>query len=110
MAEALAQVEQKYDHLDGIIFNAGTLDPLRRIDSPENTVEGWRSHFDVNLFSVFATLQVALPSLRKSKLGGRVVFVSSGAAVGGTPAWAAYNGQSTAFSSDIWSSTDIPVS
>lgn len=43
---------------------------------------------------MFATLQAALPSLRKSERGGRVVFVSSGSAVGATPAWAAYNGWS----------------
>lgn len=70
-----------------MVLNAGTLDPLGRIDAPETTVDSWKTHFDVNFFSLVSVLKITLPTLRKSELGGRVVFVSSGAAVGSTAGW-----------------------
>ena len=44
-------------------------------------------------------LKVALPALRESELGGKVVFVSSGAAIKGTPGWAPYNASKAAMNS-----------
>lgn len=79
-------VEEK-GRIDGLILNAGTLDPLGRIDSTENNLDSWKAHFDVNFFSLIPAIKSSLPELRTSAYGGRVVFVSSGAAVGGTEGW-----------------------
>ncbi|KAG0213065.1 hypothetical protein BGX28_005086 [Mortierella sp. GBA30] len=54
--------------LDGLVLNAGA--------------------FDVNFFSIVTLVQQALPALRQSK--GRVLLVSSGAAVNPYHGWGAY--------------------
>jgi NAD(P)-dependent dehydrogenase (short-subunit alcohol dehydrogenase family) len=82
----LSRAINEYNRIDGLILNAGTLDPLGNIDSPDITVDSWKRHFDVNFFSLVGALKVAIPALRKSQ-PGRIVFVSSGAAEGGTAAW-----------------------
>jgi len=82
----LSRAINKYDRIDGLILNAGTLDPLGSIGSPDINVDSWKRHFDVNFFSLVSALKVAIPVLRKSK-PGRVVFISSGAAESSTAAW-----------------------
>jgi NAD(P)-dependent dehydrogenase (short-subunit alcohol dehydrogenase family) len=86
MSQAITRTEAKHGRIDGLILNAGILTPMGRIDSPENNIDSWKTHFDVNFFSLVSALKLALPALRKSELG-RVVFVSSGAAEGGTAGW-----------------------
>ena len=87
LSNAISRVINEKGSIDGLILNAGTLDPLGRIDSPENNLDSWKAHFDVNFFSLISAVKASLPELRKSSHGGRVVFVSSGAAVGGTEGW-----------------------
>ena len=97
--DAISLCVTTYGNLDGLVLNAAVLDPLSRIDSPESTADTWRSHFDVNFFSLLYTIQASLPSLRKSELGGRIVFVSSGSATVGTPGWGAYSASKAALNS-----------
>lgn len=97
--EAVAQAIKTYHHLDALVLNAAVIDPLGRIDSPEISTDAWRQHFNVNFFSLHYTVQAALPALRASEFGGKVVFVSSGAATGGIPTWAPYNASKAAMNS-----------
>ena len=90
---------EKYKRIDGLILNAGVLEPLGKIASEEITLDQWKQHFDVNFFSLVTALRATLPELRKSPLGGRVVFVSSGAATGNTPSWGPYNAGKAALNS-----------
>ena len=90
---------EKYKGIDGVILNAGTLEPLGKIASDDVSVEQWRQHFDTNFFSLITALRATLPELRKSSLGGRVVFMSSGAATGNIPTWGAYNAGKAAMNS-----------
>ena len=90
---------EKYKRIDGLILNAGVLEPLGKIASEEITLDQWKQHFDVNFFSLVTALRATLPELRKSPLGGRVVFVSSGAATGNTPSWGPYNAGKAAMNS-----------
>lgn len=85
-----------YGSLSGLVLNAGILHPIGRIDTP-NLVDQWKNLFDVNFFSLVQTIQIALPHLRE--FGGRVVFVSSGAATGGMAGWGAYNASKAAMNS-----------
>ncbi|KAJ7094690.1 hypothetical protein B0H15DRAFT_776215 [Mycena belliarum] len=98
LAAAVAVGIKTFSSIDALILNAATLAPLCRIgdDTPMNE---WKSHFDVNFFSLVTALKATLPALRKSELGGRVVFVSSGAATKGTLGWGPYNASKAAMNS-----------
>ena len=65
----------------------------------EVPLEGWKSHFDVNFFSLITAVQAGLPHLRNSELGGRMVFVSSGSATKGTATMGPYNAGKAAMNS-----------
>ena len=90
---------EKYKSLDSVILNAGVLEPLGNIALESITLEQWKQHFDVNFFSLVEALRATLPELHKSSLGGRVVFMSSGAAVGSTAGWGPYNAAKAAMNS-----------
>ena len=96
---AIQSVLAKHGHLDGLILNAGTMEPLTRVASADTPLDAWRTHFEVNVYSLITALKAAVPSLRDSPKGGRVVFVSSGAAVGGTTGWGPYNASKAAMNS-----------
>lgn len=71
----------------------------------------WKSHFDVNFFSLITATRAALPWLKKNSRGGRIVFVSSGAAVKGTAGWGPYNASKAAMNSLcrwVWSLLQVP--
>jgi NAD(P)-dependent dehydrogenase (short-subunit alcohol dehydrogenase family) len=98
VASAVDQALKTFNSLDALVLNAATLAPLCRVG--DNTpLEEWKSHFDVNFFSLITALKLSLPALRKSEVGGRVVFVSSGAAVKGTAGWGPYNASKAAMNS-----------
>lgn len=97
--DAIARTVEKFGSLDGVILNAGVLEPFGRVESSEVTIEQWKEVFDINFFSLVVAVRAALPHLRKSAVGGRVVFVSSTAAVGHIPAWAPYNASKAAMNS-----------
>ncbi|KAJ7368378.1 hypothetical protein DFH08DRAFT_831259 [Mycena albidolilacea] len=98
VAGAIDQALKTFSSIDALVLNAAALSPLCRIGD-DTPLEEWKSHFDVNFFSLVTALKHALPSLRKSQLGGRVVFVSSGAAVKGTAGWGPYNASKAAMNS-----------
>ena len=59
----------------------------------------WKKHFDVNFFSLVTAVKAALPALRKAENGGRIIFVSSGAATKGLAAWGPYSASKAAMNS-----------
>ncbi|KAF9959560.1 hypothetical protein BGZ72_009395 [Mortierella alpina] len=73
--------------LNGLVLNAAVLDPVGPISS--TSVEDWKKSFDINFFSVVTFVQHALPALRAAK--GRVILVSSGAALYAYHGWGAYS-------------------
>ena len=98
MNDAIARAEQTYKHIDGLILNAGILEPVGSIGG-DTPLSAWKNHFDVNFFSLVTALKAALPALRKGELGGKVVFVSSGAAVKGSVSWGPYSAGKAAMNS-----------
>jgi NAD(P)-dependent dehydrogenase (short-subunit alcohol dehydrogenase family) len=93
---AIQSVPAQHGRLDALVLNAGVLDPMTRITSLDMPLDAWRAHFDVNVFSLVTALKAAVPSLRESRSGGKVIFVSSGAAVGGIAGWGPYNASKAA--------------
>ncbi|CAL1700765.1 unnamed protein product [Somion occarium] len=99
LSRVIGLAEKTYHNIDGLILNAGVLEPMGKIGDPSISLDSWKQHFDVNFFSLVTALRAALPALRRSDLGGRVVFVSSGAAVGNTAGWGPYNASKAAVNS-----------
>lgn len=99
LTNAISQTKQTFGRIDGLVLNAGALEPLARISDTTHTLEEWKHNFDVNFFSLVTAVQAALPALRQAPDTGRVVFVSSGAAVKGIPGWGAYNASKAATNS-----------
>ncbi|KIM25241.1 hypothetical protein M408DRAFT_222294 [Serendipita vermifera MAFF 305830] len=100
--EAVTAALEQFGHLDGIVLNAGVLEPTGRIE--EIPVDGWKSVFDVNFFSLIPTIQSALPALRKAESHrgegkGKVIMISSGAAVKGNANWGPYSASKAAMNS-----------
>ncbi|KAG6837417.1 hypothetical protein H0H93_009511 [Arthromyces matolae] len=96
--DAIARAEQTFKHVDGLVLNAGILEPLGSIGE-DTPLSAWKNHFDVNFFSLVSTIKATLPNLRKSQNGGRIVFVSSGAAVKGSAGWGPYSAGKAAMNS-----------
>lgn len=72
--------------LDAVINNAGTIEPIGPLG--ELSLPAWESALRVNLTAPAVLMAAALPHLRESQ--GRVVNISSGAAVKPTKGWGAY--------------------
>lgn len=99
---------KEFGRLDGLVINHGILSPVAQVG--ESDVEAWKYHFDVNFFSGVAFVRsdmqnacfvsdkeqtkAALPFLRPSN--GRIVFISSGAAVASYASWGAYGASKAA--------------
>ncbi|KAL2269474.1 hypothetical protein VTJ83DRAFT_1658 [Remersonia thermophila] len=84
-----------FGRLDGVVVNHGVLSPIARL--ADASVEEWKRLYDVNFFSALALTKTALPHLRASK--GRIVYVSSGAAIAAYTAWGAYGSSKAALNS-----------
>ncbi|KIY74058.1 short-chain dehydrogenase, partial [Cylindrobasidium torrendii FP15055 ss-10] len=97
--QAVERTKGTFGRIDGLVLNAGALEPLARISDTTHTLEEWKYNFNVNFFSLVTAVQAALPDLRQAPGTGKVVFVSSGAAVKGTPGWGAYNASKAATNS-----------
>lgn len=85
-AQAVAQALDRFGRLDAIINNAGILEPLARI--AQANAQAWLDNLAINVIGPVLLTQAALPHLRET--GGRVINVSSGAAVRPKAGWAAY--------------------
>jgi NAD(P)-dependent dehydrogenase (short-subunit alcohol dehydrogenase family) len=75
-----------YGRIDALINNAGVIQPVAPL--AETDMAAWEQSIAVNLLGAVALTHFALPYLRRSH--GRVVNVSSGAAVSVVAGWSAY--------------------
>lgn len=75
-----------FGQLDGLINNAGTIHPIESLEKSE--ASDWARAIQVNLTAPALLMKAALPHLKQQK--GRVVNISSGAAVKVISGWSAY--------------------
>lgn len=80
------QTMARFGRLDALINNAGVLQPIAPIAAANP--QQWAKNVSVNLVGPFILAHYALPHLRQSR--GRIINVSSGAAVSVTAGWSAY--------------------
>src|SRR3954466_13471731 len=73
--------------VDGCASNAAITDTIA--PGHRMTAEQWARDIDVNLTGAFRVVQACLPGMRERR-SGRVVVISSAAAVGGLPGQVAY--------------------
>lgn len=84
--QAVAEAVDHFGGVDALINNAGILDPISSIaDGDPRT---WEENWAVNVLGPVMMTQAVIPHLRQGK--GRVINVSSGAAVSAISGWAAY--------------------
>jgi NAD(P)-dependent dehydrogenase (short-subunit alcohol dehydrogenase family) len=77
---------EKFGQLDGLINNAGTIDPIATLE--DSRPESWAQAITVNLTAPALLMNAALPHLKETK--GRIVNISSGAAIKVMHGWSAY--------------------
>jgi NAD(P)-dependent dehydrogenase (short-subunit alcohol dehydrogenase family) len=77
---------ERFGQLDAVVNNAGVLEPITRIADADP--EAWRHNWAVNVVAPVMLTRAALPHLRAQN--GRVINVSSGAAVNPKAGWGAY--------------------
>lgn len=85
-ARLITQTIEQYGRLDALINNAGTVEPIAPLNEADTAV--LQQNITVNLIAPMLLTQTALPHLRHSR--GRVINVSSGAAVKAMAGWSAY--------------------
>lgn len=76
-----------FGEIDAVVSNAAITTTIAR--AHQMTDEQWRRDIDVNLTGAFRVVQACLPGMRERGYG-RIVAISSGAAVGGLPGQVAY--------------------
>jgi 3-oxoacyl-[acyl-carrier protein] reductase len=69
--DLVAQVEQKWGHIDVLINGAG---PYHRINLFEETIEGWNKMFDGNLHPIFYLAKAVAPGMKAHKTGRIINF------------------------------------
>lgn len=87
VSAALQTVVARWGRLDALINNAGVIDPIARLEDADP--EAWGKAIDINLKGVMYGMRAALP-LMKSKGGGTIITVSSGAAHNPLEGWSGY--------------------
>ena len=84
---AAAIIRSRFDHLAGIVHNAGTIDPIRGILDVDRA--DWARSLQVNLIGV-QDLTNRLDVLIGGEKHTRITTISSGAARRAIPGWSAY--------------------
>lgn len=77
---------KRFGRIDALVNNAGIIEPITPL--AESDPAAWQHNLLVNVLAPLMLTQAALPHLRASK--GRVINVSSGAAVSAIAGWSAY--------------------
>jgi NAD(P)-dependent dehydrogenase (short-subunit alcohol dehydrogenase family) len=77
---------ERFDRLDALVNNAAVVEPLGLLETAD--IDQWRNTLQVNLLGPAALARFALEELRRRR--GRVVNISSGAAVHAITAAGAY--------------------
>ncbi len=75
---------QKYGRIDVLVNNAGLYSAIKKKPFSEITAEEWDRVMAVNLKGLFLCVQAVYPAMKKQGKG-KIINISSGTALGGTP-------------------------
>lgn len=94
METAVAQIKETFGRLDILVNNAGVIiGPAPILHMAE---ESWRKTLEINATGVFLSCKAALPLMIAGERGGRIINISSIAAVKPRPYMSAYAGSKAA--------------
>jgi NAD(P)-dependent dehydrogenase (short-subunit alcohol dehydrogenase family) len=79
-------VLDRFGRIDAVVNNAGVLSPIAALAAAD--LGAWRRNIEVNLLGPVYLIHAALAALRRQR--GRIVNISSGAAVHPMETWSAY--------------------
>lgn len=82
-------LEETFDHLDGVLLNAGVLGQRTMLDNYH--WETWQRVMQINVNGQFLLMKHLLPLLRKAPADASVVFTSSSVGREGRAYWGAYS-------------------
>jgi 3-oxoacyl-[acyl-carrier protein] reductase len=86
-AALVAATRARFGRLDGLINNAGVIEPIARVAASDPAV--WARNIGINLIGAYHAIRAVLPEMLASG-GGTIVNVSSGAAIRPQEGWSAY--------------------
>ena len=81
-------IEENFDHLDGVLLNAGVLGQRAPLESAH--IETWQKVMQINVNGQLALMKHLLPVLRKAPADASVIFTSSSVGRQGRAYWGAY--------------------
>ncbi|MEM9146067.1 MAG: SDR family oxidoreductase [Pseudomonadota bacterium] len=87
VADAVARAGSAYGGLDILVNNAGIVEPIAPL--AETDPAAWGRLIDVNVKGVYLGVHAALPAMR-TRGGGTIINISSGAATNTLDGWSAY--------------------
>lgn len=92
---AIQETLKKFGKIDGIVFNAGIIEPIGHLNEIGYDIEKMKKLFDVNYFSIVMFLNEVLTRI-KNLQSINFIFVSSGASKRGIDGWLAYGSSKAA--------------
>ncbi|KAG0675972.1 hypothetical protein C6P40_002458 [Pichia californica] len=92
---AINQTILKFGKIDGIIFNAGMIEPVGHLNEIDYSIEKMKNLFDLNYFSIVMFINELLIRIDKNQ-SINFIFVSSGASKRGIDGWLAYGSSKAA--------------
>jgi NAD(P)-dependent dehydrogenase (short-subunit alcohol dehydrogenase family) len=83
----VAATRARFGRIDALINNAGVIEPIARI--ADSDPAAWGRNIGINLTGAYHAIRAVLPGMIAAG-GGRIVNVSSGAAIRPLEGWSAY--------------------
>lgn len=96
VADTISETLLKFGSIDGIVFNAGIIEPIGHLNDGDYDVGKMKELFDVNFFSIVEFLNQVLPDIERRRCKINLIFVSSGASKRGINGWLAYGSSKAA--------------
>lgn len=91
--KVITETLKRFGSIDGVVFNAGMIEPVGHLYEENYDMEGMKRLFDVNFFSIVMFLNKLVCEV-KNELN--LIFVSSGASTRGIDSWLAYGSSKAA--------------